>query len=94
MKIKPLRDNVLVKRLQSESKSPGGIIIPDTAKEKPIEGEVLAIGEGGRDKDGALIKMTVKVGDRVVFGKWAGTEMDPDHVVMKEQDILGIVVTA
>lgn len=94
MNIKPLRDNVLVKRLQGESKTAGGIIIPDTAKEKPMEGEVLAIGDGGRDKDGALIPMTVKVGDRVVFGKWAGTEMDSDHVVMKEQDILAIVVTA
>ena len=94
MQIKPLRDNVWVKRLQTESKTAGGIIIPDTAKEKPMEGEVLAVGEGARNKDGDLIPVSVKVGDRIVFGKWAGTEIDQDHIVMKEQDILGIVVKA
>ena len=92
-KFRPLHDRVLVKRIESEGKTAGGIIIPDTAKEKPIEGEVIAVGPGTRDVNGKLNALDVKVGDRVVFGKWSGTEIKlngDDYSVMKESDIMGI----
>ncbi len=91
---RPLHDRVVVKRLESEEKTKGGIIIPDTAKEKPQEGEVLAVGPGSRDETGKLTPLDVKAGDRVLFGKWSGTEVKidgQDLLIMKESDILGIV---
>ena len=91
---RPLHDRVLVKRVQAVERTPGGIIIPDTAKEKPIEGEVLAVGPGARDENGRVEPLDVKVGDRVLFGKWSGTEViieGEDRLIMKESDILGIV---
>ena len=91
---RPLHDRVLVRRLEAEEKTPGGIIIPDTAKEKPIEGEVLAVGPGARDETGRIQPLDVKVGDRVLFGKWSGTEVligGEDRVIMKESDILGVI---
>ena len=94
MKFRPLHDRVLVKRVQSEERTSGGIIIPDTAKEKPIEGEVIAIGSGTRDQNGKLTPLDVKAGDRVLFGKWSGTEVKIDgneYLVMKESDIMGII---
>jgi chaperonin GroES len=94
MKFKPLHDRILVERIEQEAKSAGGIIIPDTAKEKPIEGKVLAVGEGARADTGALHPLSVKVGDRILFGKWSGTEVKidgKDLVIMKESDIFGIV---
>ena len=94
MKFRPLHDRVVVKRIEAEEKSAGGIIIPDTAKEKPSQGEVIAIGPGGRDESGKLIPIDVKVGDRVLFGKWSGTEVKIDGkelLIMKESDIMGIV---
>lgn len=94
MKFKPLHDRVLVRRIEQESKTAGGIIIPDTAKEKPMQGEILAVGEGTRDDSGKLHPLQVKVGDRVVFGKWSGTELKiegEELLIMKESDILGIV---
>lgn len=94
MKIKPLQDRILVKRVEEESRTKGGIIIPDSAKEKPAEGVVIAVGEGKRDEDGKRIPMTVKKGDRVLFAKYAGTEIkldDEEHLVMREDDILGII---
>ena len=94
MKFRPLGDRVLVKRVEEETTTKGGIIIPDTAKEKPQEGEVLAVGPGGRDEDGDYIAMDVKVGDRILFGKWSGTEVKidgDDLIIMKESDILGVV---
>ena len=94
MNFRPLQDRVVVKRVEEESKTAGGIIIPDTAKEKPQEGEVVAVGPGARDDKGALIAMDVKVGDRVLFGKWSGTEITlegQDLLIMKESDILGVV---
>jgi chaperonin GroES len=94
MNFRPLHDRVVVKRLESEEKTKGGIIIPDTAKEKPMEGEVLAAGPGVRGEDGKLHALDVKVGDRVLFGKWSGTEIKidgEDLVVMKETDIMGVV---
>ena len=93
MKFRPLHDRVLIKVLDSEEKTKGGIIIPDTAKEKPQEGEVVAVGPGGRTEDGKIIKMDVKIGDRVLFGKWSGTEVKIDgkeYSIMKESDIMGI----
>jgi chaperonin GroES len=90
----PLKDRVLVKRLDQEEKSPGGIIIPDTAKEKPMEGEILAIGTGTRDDKGVLHPLEVKVGDRVMFAKWGGNEIKIDgteYMILKESDILGII---
>ncbi|MGB3745018.1 MAG: co-chaperone GroES [Xanthobacteraceae bacterium] len=93
-KFRPLHDRVVVKRVDAEEKSKGGIIIPDTAKEKPQEGQVVAVGPGGRDEDGKLIPMGVKAGDRVLFGKWSGTEvkLDGDELlIMKESDIMGVV---
>jgi chaperonin GroES len=94
MAFRPLHDRVVVKRLESEEKSKGGIIIPDTAKEKPQEGEVVAVGPGARDENGKLVPLDVKAGDRVLFGKWSGTEVKidgQDLLIMKESDILGIV---
>jgi len=93
MKFKPLHDRLLVRRIEQESKSAGGIIIPDNAKEKPIEGEVLAVGPGARDESGAFIAMDVKVGDRVIFGKWSGTELKLDGeelLILKESDVFGV----
>lgn len=92
-KFKPLHDRVLVRRIEQESKSSGGIIIPDSAKEKPIEGEVLAVGPGARDDAGKMLPLDVKVGDTVVFGKWSGTEVKIDseeYLILKESDIFGI----
>ena len=94
MNFRPLHDRVLVKRVEGEEKSRGGIIIPDTAKEKPMEGEVIAVGSGARDESGKLVPLDVKAGDRILFGKWSGTEvrMDgTDYLVMKESDIMGII---
>ena len=94
MKIRPLHDRVLVKRLEENTKTAGGIIIPDTAKEKPSEGLVEAVGDGFRAEDGKIVPMTVKVGDKVLFGKWSGTEVKlngEERWIMKEADILGIV---
>ncbi|HEX2478134.1 MAG TPA: co-chaperone GroES [Geminicoccaceae bacterium] len=94
MKIKPLHDRVVVRRIDEEERTPGGVIIPDTAKEKPMQGEVLAVGPGARDEDGKRIAMDVKVGDTVLFGKWSGTEVKLDGeevVIMKESDIMGII---
>jgi chaperonin GroES len=94
MKFRPLGDRVLVKRVEEETKSKGGIIIPDTAKEKPQEGEVIAVGPGGRDEDGERIAMDLKVGDRILFGKWSGTEVKiegEDLLIMKESDVMGVL---
>ncbi|HUK60131.1 MAG TPA: co-chaperone GroES [Stellaceae bacterium] len=94
MKFKPLQDRVLIRRLDQEEKTSGGIIIPDTAKEKPMEGEVIAAGPGARDEKGELHPLDVKIGDRVLFGKWSGTEVKidgEDLVIMKESDILGVI---
>ena len=94
MNFRPLHDRVVVRRVESEEKTAGGIIIPDTAKEKPQEGEVVAVGPGGRDDDGGLIPMDVKAGDRVLFGKWSGTEVKlngEDLRIMKESDIMGVL---
>jgi chaperonin GroES len=94
MKFRPLHDRVVVKRLDSESKSAGGIIIPDTAAEKPMQGEVIAVGPGARGEDNQLIPLDVKKGDRVLFGKWSGTEVKidaQDLLIMKESDIMGVL---
>ena len=94
MNFKPLHDRILVKRVESEERTTGGIIIPDTVKEKPMEGEVFAVGEGTRDTDGKRIPMDVKKGDRILFGKWSGTEIKldgSDYLVMKESDVMGII---
>lgn len=94
MKFKPLHDRVLVRRIEQESKTTGGIIIPDSAKEKPIEGEVLAIGTGVRSESGQVTPLEVKVGDKIVFGKWSGTEVKIDGeelLILKESDIFGIM---
>ena len=94
MAFRPLHDRVVVKRLDSEEKTKGGIIIPDTAKEKPQEGEIVAVGPGARDEAGKLVPLDVKAGDRILFGKWSGTEVKidgQDLLIMKESDILGIV---
>jgi chaperonin GroES len=94
MKFRPLHDRVLVRRVESEEKSAGGIIIPDTAKEKPMEGEVVAAGPGARGDDGKLQPMDVKAGDRVLFGKWSGTEVKlegEELIIMKESDIMGVI---
>ena len=91
-KFRPLHDRVVVKRLDAEEKSKGGIIIPDTAKEKPQQGEVVAVGPGGRDENGKLIAMDLRAGDRVLFGKWSGTEVKLDgELIMKESDIMGVI---
>jgi chaperonin GroES len=94
MKFRPLHDRVVVRRVNAEEKTAGGIIIPDSAKEKPQEGEVIAVGPGGRDESGKLIPIDVKTGDRVLFGKWSGTEVKIDGeelLIMKESDIMGVV---
>jgi chaperonin GroES len=94
MKFRPLHDRVVVTRIDAEEKTTGGIIIPDTAKEKPQEGRVVAIGPGGRDENGKLIPIDVKIGDRVLFGKWSGTEVKidgVDYLIMKESDIMGVL---
>jgi chaperonin GroES len=94
LKFRPLHDRVVVKRIDAESKTKGGIIIPDTVKEKPQEGEVVAVGPGGRDESGKLIPIDIKAGDRVLFGKWSGTEvkLDSDELlIMKESDIMGVI---
>ena len=94
MAFKPLHDRVLVRRVESDEKTKGGLIIPDSAKEKPAEGEVIAVGEGARKDSGELIEMSVKPGDRILFGKWSGTEVTLDGeelLIMKESDILGII---
>ena len=94
MAFRPLHDRVVVKRLEGEEKTKGGIIIPDTAKEKPQEGKIVAVGPGARDESGKLVPLDVKAGDRVLFGKWSGTEVKidgEDLLIMKESDVLGIV---
>ena len=94
---RPLGDRVLVKRVKEEEKTKGGIIIPDTAQEKPQEGEVVAVGPGARDEDGERIPMDLKVGDRILFGKWSGTEVKIDGdelLIMKESDVMGVIETA
>jgi len=94
MKFRPLHDRVVVKRIDAEEKSAGGIIIPDTAKEKPSQGEVIAVGPGGRDESGKLTPIDIQVGDRVLFGKWSGTEVKIDGqelLIMKESDVMGVI---
>ena len=94
MKFRPLHDRVVVRRLEGEEKTKGGIIIPDTAQEKPMQGEVIAVGPGGRDEAGKLTPLDVKKGDRVLFGKWSGTEVKIDgteYLIMKESDIMGVM---
>jgi len=94
MKFRPLHDRVVVKRIDAEAKSKSGIIIPDNAKEKPSQGEIMAVGAGGRDEAGKLIPIDIKVGDRVLFGKWSGTEVvlnGEDLLIMKESDIMGVL---
>lgn len=96
-KIRPLHDRVLVERIEEEQKTAGGIIIPDSAKEKPVQGKVLAVGPGSRDEAGKLVPLDVKTGDKVIFAKWAGTEVKVDNkevLVMKESDIIGVVEAA
>ena len=93
-KFRPLHDRVVVRRLEGEEKTKGGIIIPDTAKEKPQEGEIIAVGSGARDESGKLVPLDVKAGDRILFGKWSGTEVKlngEDLLIMKESDIMGII---
>ena len=95
MKFRPLHDRVVVKRIDAEEKTAGGIIIPDTAKEKPQQGEVIAVGPGGRDEAAKLIPIDVATGDRVLFGKWSGTEVKIDgdeYLIMKESDIMGVLI--
>jgi chaperonin GroES len=94
MKFRPLHDRVVIRRIEQEAKTAGGIIIPDTAKEKPQEGEVIAVGPGARDENGKVVALDVKAGDRVLFGKWSGTEVridGEDLLIMKESDIMGVV---
>src|ERR1700682_4630878 len=94
MKFRPLHDRVVVKRIDAEEKTRGGIIIPDTAQEKPSQGEIVAVGPGGRDEAGKLIAIDLKVGDRALFGKWSGTEVKldgADYLIMKESDVMGVL---
>lgn len=94
MKFKPLHDRIVVRRIDADEKTAGGIIIPDTAKEKPSEGEIIAVGDGARNEAGELMPMAVKAGDRILFGKWAGTEVTiggEDLLIMKESDVMGII---
>ena len=94
MNFRPLHDRVLVRRVESDEKTPGGIIIPDTAQEKPMEGEVVEVGSGARDETGKLIPLDVKKGDKILFGKWSGTEVKmsgEEYLIMKESDIMGII---
>jgi len=97
MKFRPLHDRVVVKRIDAEEKSAGGIIIPDTAREKPSQGEIIAVGPGGRDESGKLVPLDVQVGNRILFGKWSGTEVKIDgveYLIMKESDIMGVLEDA
>ena len=97
MKFRPLHDRVVIERIEAEAKTAGGIIIPDTAQEKPQQGKVSAVGPGGRDESGKLVPIDVKVGDRILFGKWSGTEVKidgVDYLIMKESDIMGVLVEA
>jgi len=94
MKFRPLHDRVVVRRMEGQDKTAGGIIIPDTAKEKPMEGEIIAVGPGGRDENGKLIPIDVKPGDRILFGKWSGTEVKiagEELLIMKESDVMGVI---
>ncbi len=94
MKFRPLHDRVVVRRVESEARTAGGIIIPDTAKEKPQEGEIIAVGSGARDEAGKLVALDVKVGDRILFSKWSGTEVKidgEDLLIMKESDVMGVI---
>ena len=94
MKFRPLHDRVVIERIDAEAKTAGGIIIPDTAQEKPSQGEIVAVGPGGRDENGKLIPIDLKTGDRVLFGKWSGTEVKidgVDYLIMKESDIMGVL---
>ena len=94
MKFRPLHDRVVVRRIEEETKTAGGIIIPDTAKEKPMQGEIIAVGPGARDESGKLVPLDVKKGDRILFGKWSGTEVkidSVDYLIMKESDIMGVL---
>ena len=94
MKFRPLHDRIVIKRIEAEAKSAGGIIIPDTARENPQQGEAVAVGAGGRDQSGKLTPIDIKVGDRVLFGKWSGAEVridDVDYLIMKESDIMGVL---
>jgi chaperonin GroES len=96
MKFRPLHDRIVLRRVTAEQKSSGGIIIPDTAQEKPMEGEVIAVGPGLRDDDGRLVALTLKAGDRVLFGKWSGTEVKIDGeelLIMKESDVMGVLAS-
>ena len=95
MKFRPLHDRVVVRRIEADTKTTGGIIIPDTAKEKPMEGEVVSVGPGARNDKGELVPMDVKAGDRILFGKWSGTEVKidgQDLLIMKESDVMGVVI--
>jgi chaperonin GroES len=95
MKFRPLHDRIVIKRIEAEAKSAGGILIPDSAQEKPQQGEVIAVGPGGRDESGKLIPIDVKAGDRVLFGKWSGTEVkidDVEYLIMKESDVMGVMI--
>jgi chaperonin GroES len=97
MKFRPLHDRVVIERIDAEARTAGGIIIPDTAKEKPQQGKIIAIGPGGRDESGKLIPIDVKVGDRILFGKWSGNEVEIngiEYLIMKESDIMGVLVEA
>jgi len=97
MKFRPLHDRVLVRRVNSDEKTPGGIIIPDTAQEKPMEGEVIEVGSGARDESGKLVPLDVKKGDKILFGKWSGTEVKmsgEEYLIMKESDIMGIITAS
>ena len=97
MRFRPLHDRVVIQRIEAEAKSAGGIIIPDTAQEKPQQGKVSAVGPGGRDESGKLVPIDVKVGDRILFGKWSGTEVKIDgveYLIMKESDIMGVLIEA
>ena len=94
MKFRPLHDRVVIRRVEEEAKTKGGIFIPDTAKEKPMEGEIVAVGPGARNETGALVPLDVRKGDRILFGKWSGTEIKldgEDLLIMKEEDIMGVV---
>jgi chaperonin GroES len=97
MKFRPLHDRVVIERIDAEAKTTGGIIIPDTVQEKPQQGKVCAVGPGGRDESGKLVPIDVKVGDRILFGKWSGTEVKIDgveYLIMKESDIMGVLIEA
>ena len=97
MKFRPLHDRVVIERIDAEAKTAGGVIIPDTAKEKPQQGKVIAVGPGGRDENGKLIPIDVNVGDRILFGKWSGTEVKIDareYLIMNESDVMGVLVEA